>query len=157
MSCDLEVIRLRNNSSAILVMSSDQHYSGVIMCAMTAQIIGASIIYWTVCSGISKKHQSSVSLAFVRGIRRWPVNSRHKGPVTRNMVSFDDVTLAKYIQCHNMGRNYGRHFLSFVVFLYIFLICNMSLIALPCWAHWWSHKCTTAVSEAWVLAIYVSS
>ena len=28
-----------------------------------------------------RKHQSSASLAFVRGIRRWLVNSPHKGPV----------------------------------------------------------------------------
>ena len=31
------------------------------------------------CSGTDKKkHQSSVSMAFVRWIHRWPVNSRHK-------------------------------------------------------------------------------
>ena len=30
-----------------------------------------------------RKHQSSVSLAFVRGIHRWPVDSPHRGPVTR--------------------------------------------------------------------------
>ena len=29
------------------------------------------------------KHWSSASLAFVKGIHRWPVNSPHKGPVTR--------------------------------------------------------------------------
>ena len=38
-----------------------------------------------------RKHQSSVSLAFVRGIHRWSVNSPHKGPVTRKIFSFDDV------------------------------------------------------------------
>ena len=32
-----------------------------------------------------KRHQSSASLAFVRGIHRWPVNSPYKGPVTRKM------------------------------------------------------------------------
>ena len=31
-----------------------------------------------------RKHQSSISLAFVRGIHRWPVNSLHKGTVTEN-------------------------------------------------------------------------
>ena len=31
----------------------------------------------------SKKHQSSSSLAFMRGIHRWPLNSPHKWPVTR--------------------------------------------------------------------------
>ena len=30
-----------------------------------------------------RKHQSSASLAFVRGIHRWPVNSPQKWPVTR--------------------------------------------------------------------------
>ena len=38
-----------------------------------------------------RKHQSSASLAFVRGIHRWPVNSPHKWPVTRKMFPFDDV------------------------------------------------------------------
>ena len=38
-----------------------------------------------------RKHQSSASLAFVRGIHRWPMNSLHKGPVTRKMFPFDDV------------------------------------------------------------------
>ena len=38
----------------------------------------------------SKKHQSSTSLAFVQGIHRWPVNSRHKWLVTRKMFPFDD-------------------------------------------------------------------
>ena len=41
----------------------------------------------------SKKHQSSASLAFVRGIHRLPVNSPHKWPVTRKMFPFDDVIM----------------------------------------------------------------
>ena len=40
-----------------------------------------------------RKHQSSASLALVRGIHRWPVNSPHKGPVTRKMFPFDDVIM----------------------------------------------------------------
>ena len=40
-----------------------------------------------------RKHQSSASLAFVRGIHRWSVNSPRKGPVTRKMVPFDDVIM----------------------------------------------------------------
>ena len=40
-----------------------------------------------------KKHQSSVSQAFVRGIHWWPVNSPHKGPVTRKMFPFDNVIM----------------------------------------------------------------
>ena len=40
-----------------------------------------------------RKHQSSTSLAFARGIHRWPVNSPHKRPVTRKMFPFDDVIM----------------------------------------------------------------
>ena len=42
---------------------------------------------------MKKNHQSSASLAFVRGIHHWPVNSPHKGPVTRKMFPFDDVIM----------------------------------------------------------------
>ena len=41
----------------------------------------------------SKKTSNSASLAFARGIQRWPVNSRHKWPVTRKMFPFDDVIM----------------------------------------------------------------
>ena len=41
----------------------------------------------------SKKTSSSASLAFVRGNHRGPVNSPHKGPVTRKMFPFDDVIM----------------------------------------------------------------
>ena len=40
-----------------------------------------------------RKHQSSALLAFVRGIHRWPLNSPHKGPVTRKMFPFDAVIM----------------------------------------------------------------
>ena len=44
-----------------------------------------------------KKHQSSTSLAFVRGIHWWPVNSPHKWPITQQMFPLDDVVmLSKY-------------------------------------------------------------
>ena len=44
-------------------------------------------------SADQRKHQSSASLAFVRGIHRWPVNSPHKWPVTRKMFPFYDVIM----------------------------------------------------------------
>ena len=59
------------------------------MSAMASQITSVSIVCSIVCSVAGqRKHQSSASLAFVKGIRRWPVNSLHKGPVTRKM-SYD--------------------------------------------------------------------
>ena len=52
------------------------------------------VVYSTVYSGADKrKHQSSASLALVRGIHRWPVNYPHKGPVTRKMFPIDDVIM----------------------------------------------------------------
>ena len=70
------------------------HYSDVIMIAMASQITSLTIVYLTVCWGVyQRKHQSSPSLAFVRGIHQWPVNSLHKGPVTRKMFPFDDVIM----------------------------------------------------------------
>ena len=73
------------------------HYNDVIMSAMASQITGISIVCSTVCSDADqRKHQSSTWLDFVRGIHRSPVDSPHKGPVTRIMFQFD---------C----RMYGRH------------------------------------------------
>ena len=56
------------------------------MSAMASQITSSSIVYSTVSSGADqRKHQSPAPLAFVSGIHRWPVNSPHKEPVTRNI------------------------------------------------------------------------
>ena len=64
------------------------------MSAMSSLITSLTIVYWTVYSGEDqRKHQNSASLAFMRGIHRSPVNSRHKGPVTRKMFPFDDVIM----------------------------------------------------------------
>ena len=70
------------------------HYSDVIMDAMVYQITSLTIVYLIVYSGADqRKHQRSASLAFVRGIHRWPVNSSHKWPVPRKMFPFDDVIM----------------------------------------------------------------
>ena len=71
------------------------HYNDVIMGAIASQITGLTIVYSTVFSDADhRKHQSSASLAFVRGIRRGPVNFTHKWSVTRKMLPFDDVIMA---------------------------------------------------------------
>ena len=70
------------------------HYNDVIMGAIASQITSLTIVYSTVYSDADqRKHQSSASLAFVRGIHRGPVNSPHKWPVTRKMFPFDDVIM----------------------------------------------------------------
>ena len=57
--------------------------------------------YTTVCSGADqRKYQSFASLAFVRGIHRSPVDSPHKGPITRKMLPFDDVIMTAYMYVH---------------------------------------------------------
>ena len=82
-----------------------QHYSDVIMSAMASQITSLTIVYSTVYSGTDqRKHQSSASLAFVRGIYQWLVNSPHKWPVMRKMFPFDDVIM------DNAFLQNGRHF-----------------------------------------------
>ena len=80
------------------------HHSDVIMNAMVSQITGVSIVYPTVCFGADqRKHQRSTSLAFVRGIHRRPVNSPHKGPVTRRIFLFDDVIMLRGTQRSSGG------------------------------------------------------
>ena len=59
------------------------YYNDDVMGAMASQITSLTIVYSVVYSGENqRKHQSSASLSFVRGIHQWPVNSPHKEPVT---------------------------------------------------------------------------
>ena len=74
------------------------HYNDVLMTTVASQITSLTIVYSTVYSGaVQREHQSSASLAFVRGIHRWQVNSPHKGPVTRKMFPFDDVIMSGHV------------------------------------------------------------
>ena len=86
----------RISSSTILIMLNRQvHYNDGIMGAIASQITSLTTVYSIVYSDADqRKHQSSASLAFVRGIHRGPVNSLHKWPVTRKMFPFDDVILS---------------------------------------------------------------
>ena len=53
------------------VVFTEGHYNDVIMNTMASQTTSLTIVYSTVYSGVDeKKHQSSASLAFVRGIQR---------------------------------------------------------------------------------------
>ena len=69
-------------------------YSDVIMGAMASQIISLALVYSTAYwRADQRKHQSSVSLAIVRGIHRWTMNSPHKCSVTRKLFPFGDVIM----------------------------------------------------------------
>ena len=83
------------------IVKYPSHYSDVIMGMIASQITNLTTVYSTVCSDADqRKHQSSASLAFVRGIHRGPVNSLHKWPVTRKMFPFDDVIMYLAIFVH---------------------------------------------------------
>ena len=69
------------------------HHSDVMRGAMASQITSLTNVYSTVIRAQIRTHQSSASLAFVRGIHWWPVNSPHKRPVIRKMFPFDDVIM----------------------------------------------------------------
>ena len=95
-----DVIMLRRYSANFVSMCfrlshSINHYNDVIMGAIASQITSLTIVYSIVSSDADqRKHQSSASLAPVRGIYRGPVNSPHKWPVVRKMFPFDDVIMA---------------------------------------------------------------
>ena len=82
------------------------HYSDVIMSTLASEITSLTILYSTVYLGAEqRKHQNFASLAIVRGIHHWPVNSPHTGPVTWRMFPFDDVIML----CSNMTRYCKQH------------------------------------------------
>ena len=55
---------------------------------------------------INKNHQSFASLVCVRGIYGWPVDSPHKGPVTRKMFPFDDVIIYEAYSTNTVNENW---------------------------------------------------
>ena len=89
MVSQLVVIEMPRTMASSLV-----HYNDIIMNAMASQVTSLTVVYSTIYSSTDeRKHQSSVSLAFVWGIHRWPVNSPQKRQVTRKLFPFDDVII----------------------------------------------------------------
>ena len=92
------VVGMEKNSSYLLYRVFEvrllAYWLDVTMSMMASLITGVSIDYSIVSLGADqRKHQNSASLAFVRGIHRWLVNSPHKGPVTPKVFPFDDVIM----------------------------------------------------------------
>ena len=84
-----QVMKQPDNTVVVILYNND-----VIMGAVASQITSLTSVYSIYYSGADqRKHHSSASLAFVRGIHRGPVNSPHKWPVTRKMFPFDDVIM----------------------------------------------------------------
>ena len=113
-----------------ILLKRYQHYGDVIMGTMASQISSLIIVYSTVYSDRDqRKHQSSASLAFVREIHRWPMNSPHKGPVTRKIFPFDDVIMklcldstSVYGQQLSILENEAKHVMNLKMLLVCFHI-----------------------------------
>ena len=110
------------------------------MGTIASQITSLTIVYSTVCSDADqRKHQSSASLAFVRGSHRGLVNSPHKWPVTRKIFPFDDVIMNfNKIRTHQItGQtllNNGIYSIFHVKWsgqLWVVVICQASILL-----HW---------------------
>ena len=98
------------------------HYNDVIMGAIASQITSLTIVYSIVYSDADrKKHQSSASLAFVRGNHRGPVNSPHKWPVTRKMFPFDDIIMQDALSNNLSPRKVKSYF-----------VVGKNLLFVPC-------------------------
>ena len=83
-----QLLRPSKGEKQAPVPNHQYHYNDVTMSLTASQITSLTIVYSTGYSDADqRKHQSSASLAFVRGIHRGPVNSPHKGPVTRENAS----------------------------------------------------------------------
>ena len=65
------------------------------MSAMASEITGVLIVYSTACLGADQRNIRAPRrvTGLVRGIHRSPVDSPHKGPVTRKTFPFDDVIM----------------------------------------------------------------
>ena len=88
------------------------------------------IVYSTVYSGVDQsKHKSPASLAFVREIHRWPVNSPHKRPVTRKMFPFDDVIMLR-VNVKTMNTN------THIAKYYQGSEGSWKSLKSICWIHW---------------------
>ena len=97
--------------SKLFVKMKSLHYSDVIMSAMVSQITSLTILYSTVYLGVDQReHQCSASLAFVRGIHRWPVNCPHIGTVTLEI----HITFGQGVETYHVNilrpRQNGRNF-----------------------------------------------
>ena len=134
--------------------SPSQHYTDVIMISIASQITSLKMDYLSVYSGANQiKHQSSASLAFVRGIHRRPVNSLHKGPATRKMFPFDDVIMRMYDSNNTKGWVMGGIILL-IMLDYIWFIISWWLYrsSLLCF-HWCGNCITTLqwVKDCWFI------
>ena len=91
----------------VFVGSAHAHYGDLIMSAMASQLTGAPIVYTTVCSGADqRKHQSSASPAFVRGIPR--TKGQYRGKCFHLMTSSRDDDEIPISWLRDIVRSHGN-------------------------------------------------
>ena len=101
------------DDSFVVWLNKPLHYNDVIMSAIASQITSLASVYSTVYSGADqRKHQSSASLAFVRKIHRWRVNSRTKSHNNGKIFPSDDVIMEKDTPLAGDLRYHDVHFMS---------------------------------------------
>ena len=125
--------------SAFLPMKDAlSHSNDVLMGPMASQITSLTIVCSSVYSGADqRKHKSSASLAFVRGIHRGPGISPHKGSVTRKMFRFDDVIMFKVNPCYQKGPRGAM--IQRILFTYHVARSVPNLLLSPHWETHWRH------------------
>ena len=85
--CIMEFVRLAYSTPF-------QHYSDIMISTMASQITSLTSVYSTVYSCVhQRKHQSSASMASVRGIHRDRLIPRTKGQTRGKMFPFDDAIM----------------------------------------------------------------
>ena len=128
------LIPLNACRSAILHLKMWCHYGDIIMRATASHITSFTIVRSTIYSGAhERRYKSSTSLAFVRGIHRWPVNSPHKGPVTRKIFLYVNVIINVVndeLQWFSLA--IGMYRVSQWIALTIIQQCGVLLFLLPC-------------------------
>ena len=139
------------------------HYNDAIIGVIASQITSLKIVYSIVYSDADqRKHQSSASLAFVRGIHRGPVNSPHKWPATRKMFPFDDVIMLGWVSEGNhilqQPLDVTPHWKSFIFWLTVdlfaikiqFSIFNIFIVNV-----WWGILCIKTWMQFWCIGYTV--
>ena len=111
-----------------------------------SEITGVQIVFLAVCSGADqRKHQSSVSLAFVRGINQWPVHSSHNGQQRRNVsiwwrhhiltnIQVDSIALSSELM--NIWKpRYGLYSLNYLQVIWVSVLLTLKYLLLQ--KIWW--------------------
>ena len=99
---------------------------------MASEITSLTIVYSTVYSRRRSKKTSKLRVTgLCAGIHRWPVNSPHKGPVTRKLFPFDDVIMRSKYPGHGcvLYHIHFRHYsLRIKISIKISFQCSLKLI-----------------------------